>query len=105
MPEKEATVETKQAMRLERLENHYATMKTSIAGIEDGVKKITTALLGNEFGDIGLVERIKEHNKKLSDIEKEQEKMKIYFKQAVWVSVTIGGAIIVVLIKYIFKGL
>lgn len=97
--------ELKYQARLEKLENHYQTLKTSTQNIEEGVKKITNALLGTEYGDIGLVERFKDSELKLREIEKEQERLKIYFKQALWVLGTVGGAVIVILVKYIFKGL
>jgi len=95
----------KNAMRLERLENHYNYLKQSNERIEANVNKISEALLGNPFGDIGLVERFKENSKRTAEMEKEIEKMKIYFKQFAWFTAIVVSAVLVILVKYIFKGL
>jgi hypothetical protein len=91
--------------RLERLENHYDSLKRTNERIEKKVDDISDALLGTAFGDIGIVERFKIFKAELDSIKEEQIKNKIYLSWFIKIYTIILGATVVILLKYIFKGL
>ena len=97
--------QTKTDMRLEKLENHYESLKRGNERIEHKVDGISGAILGNDFGEIGLVKRFKEYTIKTEELEKEIEKTKIYIRQASWLFGIIAASIIVILTKFLFKGI
>ena len=97
--------QTKTDIRLERLENHYESLKRGNERIEHKVDEISDALLGNTYGDVGLVVRFKENARKTDELEREVEKLKIYIRQASWLFGIIATAIIVILTKFLFKGI
>jgi hypothetical protein len=104
---------TKTDIRLERLENHYEALKNGNVRIEKKVDSISDALLGTEFGDLGFVEKMKSFKDDLErlkkeDLEKiktEQIKTSIYLSWFIKIYTVTLGATVVILIKYIFKGL
>lgn len=89
--------------RLDRMEHHLRLMKDNIESISEDSKKISSALIGNEYtGGIGIVHRIKELEDRVSINEDKVDLLKENMSLVRWFGSGIG-AMVIALILYILQ--
>lgn len=61
--------------KIDKLQNHFTIYKTDISDLKENVKGLTSAIIGSDFnGNKGLVQYIELQNKKIEELEHNQNK-------------------------------
>lgn len=92
---------SEEIFELKRLSEHYKRLDAKINTIESDVKEIKHSIVGSEFGDEGISNRLKVLKGEIDTMKEEQIRSKIYFNQFKWLVSIVGSAILVLLVKQI----
>lgn len=85
------------------MEHHLRLMKDNIESISEDSKKISSALIGNEYtGGIGIVHRVKELEERVMKNEDRVDLLKENMSLVRWFGSGIG-AMVIALILYILQ--
>jgi len=98
-------IELKNSVELKRLGEHYKRMDDKMNTIESDVKEIKNAILGTEFEDEGIVKKLKLLREDIDKNKEKQIKIEIYMGLFFGIYTIVIGGLVVILLKYIFKGL
>jgi hypothetical protein len=86
--------------RLQRIENHLASLKTNSEERSEDIRMIKTALIGDEFSqETGLIHRVKKNEEKVEILIEKDHKNSVYISQLKFVV----GIIITIIIGFIFS--
>ena len=87
--------------RVERIENHHKFMKEKMIDVDTKISTIYSAILGNELGSEGLIDRVAKIQETMQNNMKDIEALKkseiitnVYIKQIAWVVGIVGGIVI-----------
>lgn len=92
--------------RLDRMEQHLKLMRVNIDSISDNSKKISDALIGNEYtGGIGIVHSIKELKEDNLKTKDKVEILENNMAMVKWFGSGIGGLVLAIILYIIQKQL
>lgn len=86
--------------RLDRMESHQTELKKDISILNNNVREIKEAIIGNVLSDDkGMVGKLKDMEEELEDLKKYRIENGVYMKMVIGVGAAIGTTFIIMVMK------